>query len=684
MTARELKFIQALGEVDIRYIEKAAPWKNRSADATNGNAGSGWWSGAKYVIGGIAAAAVLGVGAVMLNGWLANAPAPYQTGNSGAMTGAAAEGTRVIVTSEEPPVTLPEPLIDSYIEDIETFTLSTPTDMPEHYADKYVYKFTYLPSSLTDLADSEKFALWAEKKEQERPGLGAYYEPITLYAFLKEFGISDSQLRSTSLYPDWINDEDIDILYSGDEKLIMRTYKSDWTIMHDGMLFTPRWLYEMSVYEYMNRGLPKDEVKELALKMQSLPFTNDAWEHFCEKVEDYIGEPLSDTKRRRTEFRSEEIDGVYARLKVNTYAAGDSVVLSWENIELMNGKQRLGAYYMMSAAAVNDLLEYPADRTVELGLHQAYIEANSNTGNYRYLVIFAVPSFEGGYYATLYWYDGEYMNVIYEPDYRVNSIDDITLEPTNVVRIQAADGEVSYYTVYENLWSVVKLESTEDGSYTLPEPVETFTIGLETTGLGYPEDTFGLPPIYCTGINQAYTEVYAAGINDFSFDALKEELGQYQDSEIHIGALSKFIRGDGSIDTDKLRESCNSTKLYYFLNDKTAFRDCRYVSNDVLVAADDYRVYVFLNTEYALSLRLSSPIRTNIYWLWRLYGDRPDLLESLKASVLYNSDQNAYVGLRLYVDDSTFPIVRPMLEAYGYPRICSYYYIPEQKLLTMY
>ncbi len=687
MTAREMRFMQALGEVDVKLVERAAPWKSRrSAEPADGNVRTGWWSGAKYVIGGIAAAAVLAAGAVMLHGILADAPAPYQPGNTGALTGGSESGTRVIETSVTPAETFPEPLID-YVGDIQTFTLPDNTEMPEHYADKYVFKFTYLPSSLTELAYKEPFRLWQEQKEAERISMGAYYEPITLYSFLKKFGISDAQLRTTTLYPDWINDEDIDILYSGDEELIMRTYKSDWTIMHDGMLFTPRWLYEMSVYEYMNRGLPKDEVKELALKMQSLPFTNDAWEHFCEKVEDYIGEPLSDTQRLRTEYRSEEIDGVYVRLKVNEYSDGDSVSLGWHNIELMNGKQRIGAYAAMSEQSEDTGLSYPAGGTVTLGLHRSETRVNYDTGNYKYLAVFALPAFDGGYYATLYWYDGEKMYMIFEPEYKVNSADDITLEPTNVIRIQSADGEVSYYTIYETMCSVEKLENTEDGLYTLPEPRETFKIGVETTGLGTLEDQFDLPQVYCTGINQAYAEAYAVSADEFSFDALKAELDKHNDSKVYIEgteALSEFVRGDGSLDTDKLREDCKSTKLYYFLNDTVAFEDCLYVSNELIVFADEYRVHVFLSTQFALNMFFCPDIRTNIYWLWRLYGSRPDLLETLRASVIYNPESKGYSTLKIYVDDTTFPIIRPMIESYGSPRCCQYYSISYNKVYTMY
>ena len=662
MTAKELRFMQALGEVDVKFVEKAAPWKCRSAGKpTAGTVGSGWWSGAKYVIGGLAAAAVLITGAVLLHNALRDTPVPYQPGDSAVLTEAPENGTRVIATSEKPLELFPEPLIDRYADqNPDPFDLTGPTDMPDHYMNMYKENFTTLSTNLTDLVDQDELKAWREQYRKQAQEYGAYAEQITVYAFLRDFGISDAQLRATNEYPQWINDDDIEIIYSGDEDLIKRTYKDDWAILHEGRIYTPRWLFEYSIQEYENRGLPKDEVARTAAKMQSLPFTAEAWQHFKDKVEQYIGRPLA--ADQDLGWQTVDIDGVFARFSTTMHANPDDGSVSIERtpVELCRfGEGTIGTDLCRSplGSEGDSAITYPDDKELEFQLR-----AGSDGC---YLVILAIPWEMGGIYrgkaCTLYWYDGTtfYMIDGLYPD--VTSADDINIGTDNTITVNNVDGTISLYSVYKQ---DPGFGHKEVGNMS---PKATFRVNVIPSGII--EDTFELPQVFCDGANEAYTQVYASEITGFRSDDLLTELGttyEFADPGHVYETLKKYCDEDGTPDTAKMESELPAADLYYLWSDTVAAK-CLRLGNGWLISFAGERNVAALHLDAVNDnrCRFCSKIRRDIVLLWKMKADRPDELSGLCADILYNSENKAYAGLRIFVGEGYESVVEAALKAYG-------------------
>lgn len=687
MTAQELRFMQALGEVNVKYIEKAAPWKSRSAvktapsGAKSGTVSVEWWSGAKYVIGGIAAAAVLITGAVWLHRLLQNAPELHSGGSGTAeppITGAVA-GTTVITTAEPVITTFPEPLIDWYAaENPNPFTLTGPTEMPDHYASMYKDGFTTLSTSLTDIVDQDKFEEWLGSFRQAKQEFGAYAEPPTVYAFLRDFGISDAQLRATNEYPKWINDEDIAVIYSGDEDLIKRTYKDDWAILHEGRIYTPRWLFEYNIQEYENRGLPKDEVARTAARMQALPFKEEAWQHFKDKVEQYIGRPLA--VNQHLGWQTEEINGVFAGFSTTMHTDPDNGTVSVERttIELHRFGEGMIASDLCRSPLGNEgdsTITYPDDKELEFKLRA--------DGDGCYLVILAIPWEMGGTYrgkvCTLYWYDGETFFMIDGLYPEVDSTEDITVGEDNTITVNNADGTISLYSIYK-----------KDPGFGFSEagnkpPKATFRAAVTTSGII--EDQFELPQVFCDAANEAYTPVYASEITGFWSDDMLNELGkkyEFADPGHVYEKLKPYHDENGTLDIEKMRSELPAADLYYLWSDTVADK-CLRLGNGWLISLAGERniATLYLDASNVEGCELCWNIRRDIVLLWKMYGDRPDELPGLCADIIYNSAKKAYTGLKISVGEGGESIVEAALKAHGSTAIThDIITIPEGVVLT--
>lgn len=130
---------------------------------------------------------------------------------------------------------------------------------------KYERDFHSIQGVLVKYVGNEEIGRWEEWSNYDS-------DKFTLVNFLEFYNIPKEkfvELGAQELYG--YTDEDVNILYSGDEKAIDQRFASPLTIMVDGVIYVPEWFTTHSV----------DEIKELGVSVDELSAKVKEWEeHF--------------------------------------------------------------------------------------------------------------------------------------------------------------------------------------------------------------------------------------------------------------------------------------------------------------------------------------------------------------------------------------------------------------------
>lgn len=159
----------------------------------------------------------------------------------------------------------------------------------ENYVCQYVFKFENLDSAILNLVDRDECNKWLSDYITESRSDPFIPDP-TVLSFVEKFNIPKEKLldavSSGTYLEGWtLTDSDIDIIYSGDDELIKKTFVNEYALLYKGKIYTPEWLYEHSATDYINEGLPLDDVTAYLKKMDDFPFTEEAREALSAKTE---------------------------------------------------------------------------------------------------------------------------------------------------------------------------------------------------------------------------------------------------------------------------------------------------------------------------------------------------------------------------------------------------------------
>lgn len=152
--------------------------------------------------------------------------------------------------------------------------------VPEDFASPYVFRFENLSSVILNLAGRDEVNAWLneyETKKRSDP-----FTPVpTVLSFVEKFNIPKEKLAEAISDADFqdgwiITPSDIDIIYSGDDQLIKETFVNEYALLYNGKIYTPYWFYVHSESDYINEGLPAEEVKAYLTKTEALPFYDKA------------------------------------------------------------------------------------------------------------------------------------------------------------------------------------------------------------------------------------------------------------------------------------------------------------------------------------------------------------------------------------------------------------------------
>lgn len=177
---------------------------------------------------------------------------------------------------------MPEPFDQAY---------NSGGDSLHNYYCEYVFKFGNINSTLIDLVGEKEAQAWLNEYFASKKA-GTESSELTVLRFIEHFDISKEELIkavSDSDYPDgWIiNISDIEVIYSGNDDLIQQTFVNEYALLHNGIIYTPEWLYTHSLDDYAKEGLPIESVNACMEKMRELPFTDEAQNAVADKSAGY-------------------------------------------------------------------------------------------------------------------------------------------------------------------------------------------------------------------------------------------------------------------------------------------------------------------------------------------------------------------------------------------------------------
>lgn len=144
----------------------------------------------------------------------------------------------------------------------------------------YAFRFGNIESTISNLVDREKSEEWINNCFAEAIANPEAPEK-TLLDYIKYFDIPKEKLMdavSGANFPEgWIiSPSDVEVIYSGDDELIKQTFVNEYALLYDGEIYSAAWLYEHSAADYLNEGLPLDEVAACLKKMEDFSFTEEA------------------------------------------------------------------------------------------------------------------------------------------------------------------------------------------------------------------------------------------------------------------------------------------------------------------------------------------------------------------------------------------------------------------------
>jgi hypothetical protein len=126
---------------------------------------------------------------------------------------------------------------------------------------------------------------------------------INLFSFIMEFNIPVDELKEImEYYHDRALElglkplytlEQIDIILSLDEARILEYFISDYAIFHEGMAFTPQWLYWHGTEAYEYVGITPEMIEERLQLFSEFHFTEEAGAAFEEKLSEFTGTEVS-------------------------------------------------------------------------------------------------------------------------------------------------------------------------------------------------------------------------------------------------------------------------------------------------------------------------------------------------------------------------------------------------------
>lgn len=145
-----------------------------------------------------------------------------------------------------------------------------------------------VPGKLIDLVGNDPVMEWYNSCFEESDPYGRPGESFTIAAFVERFQVSREDF--TRCIQDDLTDEQIDAIYSGDQKQINKAFCGPLAFINeaDGELYSIYWLIDHNADDYIAAHLPLDQVRSIVELAQTKEYTN--WNHLGKAAEATLAE----------------------------------------------------------------------------------------------------------------------------------------------------------------------------------------------------------------------------------------------------------------------------------------------------------------------------------------------------------------------------------------------------------
>ena len=135
-----------------------------------------------------------------------------------------------------------------------------------------------------------------------------------IYRYMKDLGLTGEEMESVLIYYDneihrQINEGadledrlfDFDSMYFGSENKadIAVAFKSEYSIVSGEYVLSPRWMYYHTAEDYEKVNISATQIRIMLTKYKELGLTDEAWEAFSAKLEEYIEAHKAATEDKR-------------------------------------------------------------------------------------------------------------------------------------------------------------------------------------------------------------------------------------------------------------------------------------------------------------------------------------------------------------------------------------------------
>lgn len=162
-------------------------------------------------------------------------------------------------------------------------------------------KLDNLPGVLMDLADGEIVAAWIEATEGQDIIPSRLDEYVNVYSFILAFNIPEEdaravlqEFREADYLPENLafTEEDLTVLFSGNEEEIARCFASDYSIVIGEYVYSPRWMYFHTAADYEEVGITPEMIQDKIEYYSGIPLSVNARNAFADKLGKFVGEEV--------------------------------------------------------------------------------------------------------------------------------------------------------------------------------------------------------------------------------------------------------------------------------------------------------------------------------------------------------------------------------------------------------
>ncbi|MCL2632990.1 MAG: hypothetical protein FWD34_00565 [Oscillospiraceae bacterium] len=160
-------------------------------------------------------------------------------------------------------------------------------------------------SYVTPFIDLNDFYSWVNSSEMNN----YWSEPVTnlieypnMYSFIITFNIPVNDLKeimehytnlALTVNVDHFTLEETNLILSLNEAKIMEYFVSDYSIYHNGRIFTPAWIYYHTLESYKSAGITPAMLEEKLPLYAEFNFTEEATAAFEQKLSEFTGNAVS-------------------------------------------------------------------------------------------------------------------------------------------------------------------------------------------------------------------------------------------------------------------------------------------------------------------------------------------------------------------------------------------------------